>query len=51
MKIFAAQNDKKSLMNHYGRYVKVLKKELGISPDGTIVDLYKNLIMKFNDKC
>ena len=49
MKIFAAQNDKKSLMNHYGRYVKVLKKELGISPDGTIVDLYENLIRKFKD--
>ena len=47
MKIFAAQNDKKSLTEHYERYTKTLKKELDISPELTIINLYKRLLNSF----
>lgn len=48
MEIFSAQNDKKSLMNHYEQYEKNVKKELGILPEVTMVNLYEKLIGNFN---
>lgn len=47
MEIFAVQNDKKSLTEHYERYTKVLKNELDISPEVTIANLYKRLLNSF----
>jgi len=47
MKIFAVQKDKESLTKHYERYTKILKKELGISPELTIIDLYEKLVKNF----
>lgn len=47
MKIFATQNDKKSLTEHYERYIKTLKSEWNILPDSTIINLYEKLLNSF----
>lgn len=48
MKIFAAQRDEKALIKYYEGYVKMIKKELGIYPESTIIDLYEELIKSCN---
>jgi two-component system, LytTR family, response regulator len=47
MKIYALQKDKKLLTRQFDRYSKVLRLELGLYPESTVVNLYKLLINTF----
>lgn len=48
MTIYALQKDKKLLERQFERYTKVLRKELGLYPENTVVNLYSSLIKSFN---
>lgn len=48
MKVYADQKDKLSLERQYERYEKVLHIELGISPENTAANLYKELMRSLN---
>ncbi len=47
MKIYSLQKNKNLLERQYERYKKILKSELGLSPDNTMVELYDLLIKSF----
>ncbi|MFU0826326.1 MAG: Stage 0 sporulation A-like protein [Lachnoclostridium sp.] len=48
MKIYALQKNRDLLTRQFNRYSSVLKKELGIEPDKSVIDLYKLLIKSIN---
>jgi two-component system, LytTR family, response regulator len=48
MKIYALQKEKKLLERQFDRYTKVLRNELGLYPENTVVKLYTTLIQSFN---
>ncbi|AOZ93676.1 bacterial transcriptional activator domain-containing protein [Paenibacillus crassostreae] len=48
LKTYHAQKDKVSLIRQYVEYVKVLRKELGISPSEELVVLYSQIIFNLD---
>ena len=47
MKIYSLQKNRNLLERQYERYKKILKSELGLLPDNTMVELYSILIKSF----
>ncbi|QHQ61240.1 response regulator [Anaerocolumna sedimenticola] len=47
MKIYSLQKNRSLLERQYERYKKILKSELGLSPDNSMVELYHLLIKSF----
>lgn len=43
MKLYAVQRDKTALVQHYERYVKILQRELGVTPGREITSLFTEL--------
>lgn len=43
MQAYAAQRDKVSLVSHYDKFSKLLKRELGVNPGNTVVNFYAGL--------
>ena len=43
LRIYAAQRNKNSLVSHYEKYAKNLKKELGVIPENSVINLFAEL--------
>lgn len=48
MRIYALQKNKDLLVRQFNRYTNILKRELGIRPTNSVIDLYKLLIKSIN---